>query len=304
MGTRIQTGTRLHLRTNAKINLFLRVMGRRPDGYHELESIFHGVGLADDLEVRATMSGEVDVDMQLTDGLVGDVPSPADNLVAIAAQRLIERGGRNEGIEIKITKRIPLAAGLGGGSGNAAGILVALNELWNMDLDVQDLQEVAGRVGSDVPYCLAGGTALATARGEHLTPLPSPSSMHFVLGISNDPLFTGDVYNAWDELDRGPEVSSAPMTLALGSGDAEEVALLLHNDLEPAAFALREGLAEKKTVMEEAGALGAGMSGSGPTMFGIASDRDHAETIAGRLHGVFDRVVVVDSTAQCVERLD
>lgn len=304
MTTAADARTGLRLRTNAKLNLFLRVLGRRSDGYHELESIFHGVGLADELEVRPTTSGRVDVDMQLADGLFGDVPSPADNLVAIAAERLIERGGSNAGLEIKITKRIPLAAGLGGGSGNAAGILVALNELWNMDLDVQDLNEVAGRIGSDVPYCLAGGTALATARGEHLTPLPSPSSMHFVLGISNEPLLTGDVYNAWDELERAPEVSSAPMTLALGSGDAQEVALLLHNDLEPAAFSLREGLADKKDAMKEAGALGAGMSGSGPTIFGIAADRGDAETIAGRLQGTFDRVAVVDSTAQCVERLD
>lgn len=304
MTTTAGARTGLRLRTNAKLNLFLRVMGRRSDGYHELESIFHGVGLADDLEVRPTSSRKVDVDMQLDEGLVGDVPTPMDNLVAIAAQRLIELGGRNAGIEIKITKRVPLGAGLGGGSGNAAGILVALNELWDMDLDIQDLHEVAGAIGSDVPHCLGGGTALATARGEHLTPLPSPVSMHFVLGISNQPLMTRDVYNAWDELDRGQEVSSTPMTLALGSGDAQEVALLLHNDLEPAAFSLRPELADKKKAMQEAGVLGTGMSGSGPTIFGIASDQSHAESVAGRLHGAFDRVLVVDSTSQCVERLD
>lgn len=279
-------------------------MGRRPDGYHELESIFHGIGLADDLEVRPTSSGEVEVDMQLDDGLSGEIPAPKENLVAIAADRLVERGGHNVGIEIKITKRIPMGAGLGGGSGNAAGILVALNELWEMNLDMDDLNEVAGGIGSDVPYCLSGGTALATARGENLTPLPSPESMHFVLGISNEPLWTRDVYRAWDELALFEDVSSASMTLALGSGDAQEVALLLHNDLEPAAFSLRPGLAEKKDAMREAGALGAGMSGSGPTIFGIASDVSHAEAIAARIDDGFDRVLVVGSTSQCVERLE
>ena len=296
--------TGLRLRTNAKLNLFLRVLGRRSDGYHELESIFHGIGLADDLGVRPTGTGSVAVDMQLADGLAGDVPPPFENLVSIAAQRLIERGGRNVGIEISILKRIPMGAGLGGGSGNAAGILVALNELWGMDLDTKDLHEVAAAIGSDVPYCIAGGTALATARGENLTPLPSPVTMHFVLGISDRPLLTRDVYDAWDELDRGEEGSSAPMTLALASGDAGEVALLLHNDLEAAAFDLRPDLADKKAAMEEAGALGAGMSGSGPTIFGLASDRGRAEAIAVRLEGAFDHVVVVNSTSECVEWLD
>ena len=128
--------------------------------------------------------------------------------------------------------------------------------------------------------------------------------MHFVLGISNEPLWTREVYRAWDDLPKPEDVSSASMTLALGSGDADEVALLLHNDLEPAAFSMRPELAEKKDAMRAAGALGAGMSGSGPTIFGIASDASHARSVAGSLEGVFDRVLVVASTPQCVERLD
>jgi 4-diphosphocytidyl-2-C-methyl-D-erythritol kinase len=303
VGTGAGTSTDLRLRTNAKLNLFLRVLGRRADGYHELESIFHTVALGDDLSVVATHSGDVEIDMRL-EGTTGTIPTVQENLVAIAAQRLIERGASNGGIQVLITKRIPFGAGLGGGSGNAAGILVALNELWDMRLSVEDLHQVAGLIGSDVPYCLGGGTALATARGEQLTALPSPVSMTFVLGISNDPLSTRDVYEAWDDVGSAEEISSAAMALALGSGEVDEVAPLLHNDLETASFKLRPELADKKEEMRRAGALGAAMSGSGPTIFGMARGAEHAAAIAEGVRGVFDRVEVVTSTEHCVERLD
>jgi 4-diphosphocytidyl-2-C-methyl-D-erythritol kinase len=227
-----------------------------------------------------------------------------ENLVAIAAERLIERGANNGGIAVEIVKRIPFGAGLGGGSGNAAGILVALNELWDMRLSIEDLHEVAGLIGSDVPYCLGGGTALATARGEQLTQLPSSISMTFVLGISNEPMSTREVYEAWDDVQPAEEISSAPMTLALGSGDVEEVASLLHNDLESASFKLRPELRDLKEVMRKSGALGAAMSGSGPTIFGLARSPEHAAEIEEAVRGDFDRVEVVTSTDQCVERLD
>jgi 4-diphosphocytidyl-2-C-methyl-D-erythritol kinase len=302
VGAAANISTDLRLRTNAKLNLFLRVLGRRPDGYHELESIFHTVALGDDLRVVATASGEVEIDMRL-EGAVGSVPRVEENLVSIAAQRLIDRGANNGGIAVEIVKRIPFGAGLGGGSGNAAGILVALNELWDMGLTLEDLHEVAGLVGSDVPYCLGGGTALATARGEKLTPLPTALSMTFVLGISHEPLSTRDVYEGWDGIGTNDELSSAPMALALGSGDLEEVARLLHNDLEPASFELRPELRGMKQAMEAAGALGVSMSGSGPTIFGIARDEEHGDQIAQRVRGDFDRVEVVTSTKRCVERL-
>ncbi|MGH2807183.1 MAG: 4-(cytidine 5'-diphospho)-2-C-methyl-D-erythritol kinase [Actinomycetota bacterium] len=302
MGATADISTGLRLRTNAKLNLFLRVLGRRGDGYHELESIFHTVALGDDLLVVPTSSGEVDIDMRL-EGAVGAIPEVHENLVSIAAQRLIERGATNGGIAVEIVKRIPFGAGLGGGSGNAAGILVALNELWDMRLTNEDLQQVAGLVGSDVPFCLGGGTALATARGEQLTQLPSPISMDFVLGISNEPLSTRDVYDAWDDITSEEEISSAPMALALGSGEVEEVASLLHNDLEPASFGLRPELGDLKDAMGAAGALGAAMSGSGPTIFGIARSPEHATEIAERVRGDFDRVEVVESIERCVERL-
>jgi 4-diphosphocytidyl-2-C-methyl-D-erythritol kinase len=165
------------------------------------------------------------------------------------------------------------------------------------------MSEVAGLIGSDVPFCLEGGTALATARGEKLSPLPAPDKVWFVLGLSSVSLLTKDVYEAFDEMDSAPESSPSSMTLALGSGDVPEIAECLHNDLERAAFAMRPELAEKKRALLGAGALGAGMSGSGPTLFAIARDEGHARTIAAGVEDSFPSVVVTCSRATCIERL-
>ena len=294
----------IRLRTHAKLNLFLRVVGRRPDGYHEIESIFHGVSLADDIEFRPTDSAGVDVEMKIERGPHDLAPKLEENLAYLAATALIERGVGAAGIRIDIRKRIPIGAGLGGGSGNAAGVLIALNEIWKGELTNEDLNAVGTSIGSDVPYCLVGGTMLATARGENLTSLPSPADLHFVLGISDEPLFTKDVYARWDDLEQDGAAGSAPIALALGTGDPTEVGPLLHNDLEPAAFSLRPELEELKKVILGAGALGANLTGSGPTLFGLAADADHAREIAGKIEDRFAHVEVVSSSQRCVERLD
>jgi len=297
-------GVAIRLRTHAKVNLFLRVVGRRPDGYHEIESIFHGISLADDLTVRPTQGDEVEVDMTIPRGSEHGAPQRESNLAYLAAAALGERGATRSGVSIDIVKNIPIGAGLGGGSGNAAGVLVALNELWGAGFGNDDLNLLGASVGSDVPYCLMGGTMLVTGRGDKLTPLPSPRDLQFVLGISDQPLLTRDVYAHWDELGASSGAGSASMTLALGGGDPHEVAQLLHNDLEPAAFSLRPELEELKKVISTAGALGAGLTGSGPTLFGIAADAAHARDIAAKIEDRFDRVEVAFSTSQCVERAD
>ena len=289
-------------RTNAKVNLFLRVLGRRPDGYHEVETILQVIRLADEIEIAATSSGNVEVEMTWLDGGTGDLPVPADNLITRAAGHLLDSGARNDGIKVTVRKRIPIGAGLGGGSGNAAGALVVLNEMWGLELERDRLKELAALVGSDVPYCIEGGTSLATARGEKLTPLPSPATMWFVLGITDEPMLTKDVYDAWDTLPPPEEVSSALMTLALGAGDPEEVASLLHNDLEPAVFTLRPELEKKKEILVEAGALAACVSGSGPTLYGVGRDESDAKAVAAKVEDVFDRVLVTSSRTDCIER--
>ena len=294
----------IRMRTNAKINLFLRVLGRRNDGYHEVETILHGINLYDDIEVERTSSGNTDIDMNFADGLHGELPTVEENVISHVIDRLIERGALNEGLRIAITKHIPIGAGLGGGSGNAAGAIVALNELWDMGLQPDELSELAGLIGADVPYCIGGGTVLATARGDELIPLPAPDDMNIVLGISHQPLYTRDVYARWMASDDAPAVGSAPMTLALGGEDVAEIASLLHNDLEPAVFDLRPELVAKKQALIEAGALGAMVTGSGPSVFALARDEAHGRRIAAAVDGVFDRAVVLSSQPECIERLD
>jgi 4-diphosphocytidyl-2-C-methyl-D-erythritol kinase len=298
-----QPMTAIRMHTNAKINLFLRVMGQRPDGFHEIETIFHGVSLKDDIVITPTTTGEIEIEMQAAGNLRADMPTLEENLAWLAGRALIERGSNNAGVHISITKRIPVAAGLGGGSGNAAGVLVGLNELWESGLDRAGLLEVARVVGSDVPYCIDGGTALATGKGEALTTLPFPSDLWLVLGISYVPLLTREVYGVWDPSDSPLKVGSAPMTLALGAGDVPEVAALLHNDLEPAIFKLRPELQEKKQGLLQAGAIGALVSGSGPTVYGIASDRAHAEAIAAAIKSEFDEALVLNTSKECIERI-
>ena len=296
--------TIVRLRTYAKVNLFLRVIGLRRDGFHEVETILHGIDLYDEIEIEPSESG-VDVRMGFMSGVSGVLPSKEENLIARAARLLVDGLDHTDGAIVRVKKGIPIAAGLGGGSGNAAGALVTLAEMWDLDVDRDRLFALAEQLGADVPYCIDGGTALATARGEQLTPLANIRSMWFVLGGSNDALFTREVYELWDSAARPDEATSVvPMTMALGAGDAAEVATLLHNDLEIPAFSLRPDLESKKEALVAAGALGASMSGSGPTLFGIASDESAARAIAGKVEDTFDWVRVVTSQSQCIERLD
>ena len=294
----------VRLRTNAKTNLWLSVLGRRPDGYHEIETIFHTLGLADSVSIAPAAGGEIEVDVRPETEPMGGLPLAADNLVHAAARRLMEAGGHSKGARIEIVKRIPIGAGLGGGSGNAAAVLQCLNEMWGSNLDSESLAELALDLGADVPYCLSGGTARATGRGEVITTLPAPETLWFVLGISSEPLLTREVYEAFHSERDATDVRSAPMALALGLGDVDAIATLLHNDLERPAFGLRPELEQLKTAMLEAGALGAVMSGSGPTMIGLARDQEQASTVAAAVERWFDRVTVTSSRPECIERLD
>ena len=290
------------VRTNAKLNLFLGVLGPRHDGFHAIETIFHSVGLADELTFWPSSSSTVEIEVEPSD-VGGESISVADNLIRRAAELLRARRPLERGARVSARKQIPVGAGLAGGSANAAGTLLVLNELWNLGFDRREMLEMAAELGSDVPFCLQGGTALARGRGERFVSVAAPRRLWFVLGLSDEPLMTRDVYERWDALGAAPPPSSAPMRRALALGDAEEIAALLHNDLEPAASSLRPRLNEKKRAVLEAGALGASLSGSGPTVFGLGRDEEHALAIASRLHGVFDRVAVAASRPTCVERL-
>lgn len=287
--------------TGAKINLFLRVLGRRSDGFHELESTFHSLDLADDIEVSALPGGRLEVQMAPAADRTTILPAQEDNIVLAAARRLQELAPGRPGACMRIRKRIPVGGGMGGGSSNAAGALLALDRLWELDLDRAELLELGAELGSDVPYCLdGGGTALVSGRGENVAALPGPPErLWFVLGMSDEPLLTADVYGALKAPSaEGPSV--APVTLALGQGDVGELGQLLHNDLEAPAFSLRPRLEDDKQALIEAGALGACLSGSGPTLFALVRDEDAAAAVAGRVQDRFDRTAVAASAASCV----
>ncbi len=323
----------VHVRVPAKINLHLAVGPRRPDSYHDVVTVLQTVSLFDTLRLSlhgfaqtAHPSARSRMRVSLTlDGAAGTagVPADASNLVLVAARRLMAHLGMsgvdgqrtpdidgeappaNEGpwSRLHLAKRIPVAAGMAGGSADAAAALVGLNLLWEAGLSSAELAEVAALVGSDVPFCVIGGTALATGTGTSVARVLSRSRTHWVVGIDRDPLSTADVYAAFDRLAPPPAPDPDPVLQALRAGDAAALAGVLRNDLEPAAMSLRPVLAERKAAMLEAGALAALVSGSGPTMLALARDEEDAASIAGRVAGAFDAVEVVSSPAGGPERV-
>jgi 4-diphosphocytidyl-2-C-methyl-D-erythritol kinase len=289
-------------RINAKLNLWLAVRGRREDGYHDIETVFHGIDIADEMTLSDATKGRVEVAVR-PDGIGGTPPAPDRNLAHRATRAYLEATGIQAGVRVDILKRIPMGAGLGGGSADAAGVLVLLRARFGAPSDVEML-EIAAGLGSDVPYFLNGGTAVGLGRGERIEAAHAPERLWFVLGLSDRGLSTADVYGRWDALSHGPgNPSSEALRTALRTGDPAAIGRRLHNDLEAAALDLRPELVDKKRRMVEAGALGACITGSGPTIFGIASSKRHARSVAARLANVFDGVVVTASSAVSVESL-
>jgi 4-diphosphocytidyl-2-C-methyl-D-erythritol kinase len=280
-------------RANAKVNLWLVVRGRRPDGYHEIETIFHALDLSDDILVSVSDSGPIEVRMEFENPAAA-APATDDNLAFRAADSFRDTAGLPFGIRIQIFKRIPIQAGLGGGSSDAACVLRLLVNLLGGPTRAE-LYQLAAGLGSDVPFFLTGGTALGTGRGDDVVGLARTSELNVVLGLSERGLATADVYAELDRLPSFPQTGSDAMRSALAAGGPGDIAALLRNDLEVAAVALRPGVARQLERMLEAGALGAVVSGSGPTVVGIARDRGHAREVAERVGDAFDRVAVARS---------
>ncbi len=309
--------TAVTARVPAKVNLQLSVGPPRADGYHDLVTVFHALALFDEVTVAPAETDSVRVSGEGA----ASVPLGRDNLAARAVAALTDAVGagcRDEpGVAIEIRKRIPVAAGLAGGSADAAAALVACNELWGTGLSQQELAEVAGRVGSDVAFALLGGTAIGIGRGEQVTPALVYGTYHWVLAFAAEQLSTAAVYAACDRLRTAPardgsgstgqsaarpwtapEVSTALMA-ALRGGDPAEVGPLLVNDLQPAAISLLPRLRQALAAGREHGALGAIVSGSGPTCAYLARDGAHARDLAVALTsaGVCRSVVSVTGPA-------
>lgn len=275
------------VRVPAKVNLELSVGPVRDDGYHDLVNVFHAVSLYD--EVTATPADALSVTVEGPEGgaAPGGVPTGPDNLAARAATLLAERVGVQPAVALRIRKDIPVAGGMAGGSADAAAALVACDALWRSGLDRDSLLELAARLGSDVPFALLGGTAVGLGRGERLSPVEVMGEFHWVFGYADGGLSTPAVYAECDRL-RGlsgtppwPRVSDDLMT-ALKTGDPAALGRALQNDLQAAALSLRPSLSAALGTGRDLGALGAIVSGSGPTCAFLAESAPHAaELVAG-----------------------
>lgn len=271
------------VRAPAKVNLGLSVGALRPDGYHTMVTIYQAIGLYDEIKARPSDDGGFSVKVT-GEGAAGEVPLGYTNLAVQAALLLAKTYGITEGAALSLHKAIAVSGGLAGGSADAAGALLACDELWGTQANRNELVDLASQLGSDVPFCLVGGTAVGTGRGERISPVLARGGYEWVLAYADTGLSTPQVYSELDRL-RGtsrvpaPEVSEALMS-ALRSGDPYAVGPALHNDLEPAALRLRPGLRRTLALGEEYGALGSIVSGAGPTCLFLASDEDHAVDLA------------------------
>jgi 4-diphosphocytidyl-2-C-methyl-D-erythritol kinase len=273
------------VRVPAKVNLHLGVGPLRDDGFHGLATVFQAVSLYDEVTVE-----EAD---ELAVAVVGDdadeVPTDTSNLAVRAAIALAGHVGREPAVRLTIRKGIPVAGGMAGGSADAAATLVGCDALWGTALEASVLHEIAAQLGSDVPFCLLGGTALGAGRGDQLTRVLARGTYHWVFAIADGGLSTPTVYS---ELDRLREEAPSPeagapheLIAALRSGDARRLGPMLHNDLQRAALRLKPALRRTLEAGRDAHALGAIVCGSGPTCAFLVSDEPEAIALLATLAG-------------------
>ncbi len=280
-------GRRAVARSYAKINLTLDVTGKRDDGYHEVEMIMQTLSLFDLVIADKTRGG-----IHLSTNL-HYLPSNEKNIAYKAARLFFDETGIRGGVKLRIHKNIPVSAGLAGGSGNAAAVLVLLNMLYNAGLSEKELCSLGAKLGADVPYCITGGTQLSSGIGDVLSPLPPMPKLNILLVKPFINVSTAEVYKEIDSavITRRPD--TAAMTAAIERGDARAVAGNLCNVMEYVTERQYPVISDIKSKMKADGALGALMSGSGPSVFGIFEDYETAfRSAAGFLRSFRDVFVV------------
>ena len=273
--------TLLTLNANAKINLTLDILGTREDGYHEVAMIMQEISLHDTLSM-----GKINQGISLTiaiEGQKGTLLADESNLCWKAAALVQKEYNLQEGVEIHLTKRIPMAAGLAGGSADAAAVLKGMNHLFQLGMTEARLCELGARLGSDIPFCIMGGTMLATGRGEVLTRLPSFPRLSVVLAKPPVGVSTAWAYKTYDAGYDGPHPDNEAMLAAIHEGDAHKAAGLLCNVLEGVTETEHPVIADYKRLMMEHGAMSSMMSGSGPTVFGLVREKQQAWHLADTL---------------------
>ncbi len=261
----------------AKVNLGLDVVRRLENGYHEVKMVMQTVGIYDTLTLKKEVSG-----IKITTDS-GEIPANEDNLVYKAAKLLADNYGVNEGVSIHLEKRIPVAAGMAGGSTDAAAVLKGMNDLFSLGLTEEQLKAEGVKLGADIPYCIMGGTALAEGIGEKLTKLPDAPDAFLLVAKPDINVSTKYVYEnlQLDKIERHPDIDG--MVDAIKAGNLQGVIDRMDNVLQTVTEEKYTVIGELKRFMEENGARKALMSGSGPTVFGIYDDKEKAEAAKAKL---------------------
>jgi 4-diphosphocytidyl-2-C-methyl-D-erythritol kinase len=297
------------VRVPAKVNLGLRSGGRDESGYHPLSTVFHAVSIYDEVTAAwcedgsensresSAIKASTGISIEVTGDYAHLVPQDRSNLAVRAVELLAKETGTRYGIALRIHKEIPVAGGMAGGSADAAAALVAADALWGTGLNQTRLLELAGAIGSDVPFALVGCTAIGTGRGHLVTPVPARGEYHWVFATQAQGLSTPDVFAVFDELNPnagGQPESDQQLLRALRLGDAAALGRVLSNDLQPAALRLAPHLADTLAVARKAGALGVIVSGAGPTVAALARSEQHAAAVADRIAqaAVADEVLI------------
>ncbi len=269
---------KIKLKALGKINLGLDVLGRRPNGYHDVRMVMQTVYLYDQILLEKTDKEGISLETNLF-----YLPVNENNLAYRAAKMLIDEFAIKEGVHISLEKHIPVAAGMAGGSSNAAAVLYGMNRLFQLGLTDQELMDRSVQLGADVPYCIMRGTVLAEGIGEKLTPLPAMPKCHVLLAKPPISVSTQKVYEKLDaqEVTKHPDIDG--ILLGLQTGDLEKITSSMGNVLENVTITEYPQIERIKDVMKEEGALNAMMSGSGPTVFGIYDDKMLARRAAARI---------------------
>jgi 4-diphosphocytidyl-2-C-methyl-D-erythritol kinase len=270
----------------AKINLALGVAPLGADNFHELITIFHAVSLFDTVTAKPSSSG---VTLTIEGEGAKWLPVNDSNLAVKAAKLLAKHHGVEPRVDLHIEKRIPVSGGMAGGSADAAGTLIACDRLWETNSSREELESLAAQLGSDVTFSLHGGTALGSGRGQLITSVITTGEYHWVIALAEGGLSTPKVYSEFDRMQAvlrsGPPRIPSQLLLALRTGDSRELGAELSNDLEPAALSLMPSLRKTLEIGRDLGAMGAMVSGSGPTCVFLARSHDDAVNLAASLSG-------------------
>ncbi len=268
---------RISLKAPAKINLFLEILGKRNDGYHEIETVMQEIDLVDNLQFEEIQEG---VKLKCNDK---NIPSDENNLVCKAANLILNECGIKKGVLISLEKNIPVGAGLGGGSSDAAATLKALNLLWKIGLNDAELMEFAAKLGSDIPFFIKGKTSLCSGRGEKITPIEVKSEMNYLVIFPHVNISTTTIYRNL-KIDLTKKIIDVSSFLdALKHRKLADISKLLYNRLEEVIFATYPDLLDVKSALDHFDFCGLSVSGSGSAFFGLCKDKQQAEAIKSKI---------------------